>query len=138
MIVATKAVSINVSPDRVWDAMTSSNEVSRAIFEATIESDWQRGSPIVYKGLDGRLLDERGVILDIDPPLFLRVGYPATTGASLAAANSNTITHALSRDGKLTRLTVTHSFTATAPEAQVRAEANWASWLDALKAMLEG
>lgn len=136
MLTVSKAVTINAAPDRIWDALTESSEVAQALLGARIESDWQRGGAIAYvDAKNGQALPERGTIVDIDAPLLLRVSY--TTSAGGTSTLRGTITHALSRDGKATRLTVTQSFAGT-PEEAARAEANWTAWLEATKLVIEG
>ena len=46
--VAEADVTIKGSVSQVWDALVNPEKVRRYMFGATVESDWQVGSPIVW------------------------------------------------------------------------------------------
>lgn len=135
---ATKAVTIDATPHRIWEALTTPEQVAKYMFGAQVESEWVKGGPITYRGVwDGKPFEDKGTILDIDEPLLLRTSYYSPlSGKPDTLENYAIVTYAVSRDGKASRLTVTQSNIASAAE-QAQMEGNWAMTLDAIKAMIE-
>lgn len=135
---ATKAVTINAAPDRIWEALTTPEQVKQYMFGAEVVSDWVRGGPIVYRGIwDGKPFEDKGIVLDIDEPLLLRTSYYSPlSGKPDTPDNYAVVTYAVSRDGKGSKLTVTHSNIPSA-EGLEQSESNWAMTLTAIKRVIE-
>ncbi|MBI4922318.1 MAG: SRPBCC domain-containing protein [Devosia nanyangense] len=136
--VATKAVTIDAPPDRIWEALTDPAQVSQYMFGAEIVTDWVRGGPIVFRGVwEGTPFEDKGTILDIDPPVFLRTSYYSPlSGKPDTPENYAIVTYRVSRDGKASRLTVTQSNIAGAEEL-AQTESNWDTVLATMRAMIE-
>ncbi|HEV8338488.1 MAG TPA: SRPBCC domain-containing protein [bacterium] len=73
-----KSIEIDAPPRRVWDALTKraltdqwTGEFSSGGPQFHIESDWQLGSPVLWKGQDGTLVVE-GEVTAIEPQRLLR------------------------------------------------------------------
>ncbi len=47
-------VYIAATPEQVWRALTESEFTKQYYYGNTVESDWKPGSPMVYRGADGR------------------------------------------------------------------------------------
>ena len=63
--VATAAVDIAATPQRVWTALTDADEVERYMFGSRVETDWKPGSPIVWKGeYEGRRYEDKGEVIE--------------------------------------------------------------------------
>lgn len=136
--VATKSITINAGPDRIWEALTTPEQVKQYMFGAEVVTDWVKGGPIVYRGVwDGKPFEDKGVVLDIDPPVYLRTSYYSPlSGKPDTPENYAEVTYRVSRQRKASQLTVTQSNIPTA-EGQAQSETNWAMTLDAIKAMIE-
>ena len=50
-------IYIRATPERIWQALTDSELVKRYYFGSVIESDFQPGSPIIYKQPDTGRID---------------------------------------------------------------------------------
>jgi Activator of Hsp90 ATPase homolog 1-like protein len=48
--VATAAIEINASRGRIWSALTDPEQIEKYMFGSRVETDWERGSPIAWKG----------------------------------------------------------------------------------------
>lgn len=46
-------VYIAASPDRVWQALTDPEMTRQYYYGSSVESDWQPGSPLIYRNPDG-------------------------------------------------------------------------------------
>jgi len=60
-------VYIAASPERVWQALTDSELTKQYYYGNTVESDWQPGSPMVYRNPDGTASIECTVV-EADAP----------------------------------------------------------------------
>ncbi|HYI65347.1 MAG TPA: SRPBCC domain-containing protein [Candidatus Limnocylindrales bacterium] len=60
-------VYIAASPEQVWRAITESEFTRQYYYDNSIESDWEPGSPIVYRNPDGTEAIQ-GKIIEADPP----------------------------------------------------------------------
>ena len=60
-------VYIAASPEQVWRALTESEFTKQYYYGNTVESDWQPGSPMVYRNPDGTVSIECTVI-EAEPP----------------------------------------------------------------------
>lgn len=137
--IATKSVTINATPTRIWEAMTQPELVKQWMFGAEVVSDWQKGGSLVYKGIwDGKPFEDKGTILDIEPEKILKTTYYSPlSGLEDRPENYNTVTYELSAEADdHTTLTITQDNNST-QEAADKAEANWGMTLDAIKKLLE-
>src|SRR5262249_7286998 len=62
------------TPDKVWQALTSSEFTSQYFFGRKVESDWQVGSPWLLRKPDGGV-DVRGIVRESHPPRRLVVTW---------------------------------------------------------------
>ncbi|MEH7108499.1 SRPBCC family protein [Bacillus sp. JJ1764] len=73
-----QSVEINAPASKVWDAITKRESTDRWALEFSsggpefhIESDWQLGSPVYWKGQDGTVIVE-GNVIALEPGQLLR------------------------------------------------------------------
>lgn len=136
---ATKSIVIDATPEKTWQALTTPEIVKQYMFGAEVVSDWQKGSPIVYKGeWEGKPYEDKGTILAIEPNKLLKATYfSALSGLEDKSENYNIVTYELfpETDGA-TKLTVTQTNNPT-QEAADRAAKNWGMTLGTIKALLE-
>ncbi len=136
---AAKSITLNAAPAQVWDALTNPEIVKQYMFGAEVVSDWQKGSPIVYKGnWQGTPYEDKGIILEIEPQKLLKATYfSAMSGLDDKPENYNVITYELQGEGDgPTTLTVTQANNKT-QEAADEAGKNWATTLETIKKILE-
>jgi uncharacterized protein YndB with AHSA1/START domain len=136
--VATAEADINATPVRVWQALTDPEQIRRYMFGSQVETDWQPGHPIVWRGeYQGRRFEDRGRVLEVHPLRRLKVThFSPLSGKPDLPANYHTVTYDLElRDG---HTHVSLSQDNNADEAEVEhSTANWQQMLDGLKAMVE-
>jgi uncharacterized protein YndB with AHSA1/START domain len=81
---ATADVDISASPDQVWHALTEPDAISRYFFGTAVETTWEPGSPITWRGeFDGKRYEDVGEVLTVVPPQRLEVTH--RSGAAPAA-----------------------------------------------------
>ena len=100
-------VYIRSTPERVWEAITTSDFTLRYYYSSTVESDWAAGSPYVYKIQGGTAIV--GEVLESDPPRRLVCTFDARWDEEVAPDPPSRITWELEGAGDgVTKLTVVH------------------------------
>jgi len=75
-LAAEADVTIKGSVSQVWDALVNPDKIKRYMFGATVVSEWQVGSPIVWKGeWKGKPFEDKGRILEIQQGRRLRYSH---------------------------------------------------------------
>lgn len=66
-------ITINAPASRVWNVLTKPEETKKYMFGCETVSDWEQGSPLLWKGnFDGKeLVAVKGTIVNIEPGKFL-------------------------------------------------------------------
>ena len=137
--VATAETEIDASPDDVWAALTEPKLIEKYMFGTHVETDWQPGSPIVWRGeYDGKPYEDKGEIVAIEPGRRLELThYSSLSGEEDRPENYHTLVYELEeREGK-THLSLSQDNNAT-EEAADESRANWETMLAALKQVVEG
>ncbi|MCF0050813.1 SRPBCC domain-containing protein [Dyadobacter sp. LJ53] len=138
-LIATTSTSIYSSPSSVWKALIDPEIVKQYMYGAEVYSDWQVGSPIVYKGVwDGQPYEDKGTILEIIPERVLSYTYwSPLSGTEDFEDNYAHVTYHISAYDDETTLIITQDNLET-DEAVVAAEANWMKVVGDIKRILEG
>lgn len=136
--IATAEIDIAGSPDRVWDALTDPDQVEKYMFGSRVESDWQPGSPIVWKGeWEGRPFEDKGTVVEVDPEHTLVVThFSPLSGQDDVPENYHTLTYELRAEGESTHLSLNQDNNASAEEA-AHSQENWQTMLDGIKKLVE-
>lgn len=113
MTQATAQVSrvIEAPVEEVWEAITTPETVRSFFMGAEVESDFQVGSPIRFKGeFKGKSYEDKGEILAAEPGRMLSFShYSPMSGAPDAPENYHVVTYELTPEGEQTRVTLTQS-----------------------------
>jgi uncharacterized protein YndB with AHSA1/START domain len=136
--VSTAAITIQASPAEVWEALTDPDLIKQYLFDTEVETDWQTGSSIKYKGLwEGRPYEDKGEILEIEPEKRLVTTYwSAASGLPDSPENYSTVSYELEPEDNGTKLTISQTNNNTQEAADHSAQ-NWLMVLDNLKRLLE-
>jgi uncharacterized protein YndB with AHSA1/START domain len=136
--VSKASTTIKASASKVWDALTKPELIKQYMFGAEVTTDWQKGSPIYYRGVwEGKSYEDKGEILHIEVGKSMVSTYwSSMSGVPDKPENYKTVTYELASDGNGTRLTVTQDNNSSLEEAN-HSESNWRIALDAIKKMLE-
>ncbi len=137
-IVATAEIDIAAAPDRVWETLTQPAAVKQWMFGSDLETDWQVGSPIVWKGeYEGNSYEDKGEVLEYDAPNRLSVShFSPTTGQDDVPENYHTLVWVLTPVDEGTHVTLTQDNNGSEDEAEHSAE-NWQHALEGIKAHAE-
>jgi uncharacterized protein YndB with AHSA1/START domain len=137
--VATAETEINATPDQVWAALTDPEQIKKYMFGSQVETDWQPGSPILWKGeYDGKRYEDKGEIVEIEPTRRLTVThFSPLSGQEDVPENYHTLSYELEEHGEKTRVSLSQDNNASEEEAE-HSRANWEQMLSGLKQVVEG
>ena len=118
--VATAKTEISASPTQVWAVLTDPEQIKKFMFGADVETDWQPGSPIIWKGVyEGKEYEDKGEILAVEPGRLLKVThYSPLSGQPDTPENYHTLTYELEESGTTTRLSLSQDNNASEEEAE--------------------
>jgi uncharacterized protein YndB with AHSA1/START domain len=136
--VATAEVDISASPDQVWSALTDPDKVQRYFFGSTVESSWDAGSPVIWRGeYEGRPFEDKGEVIESEPPRRLAMThFSPLSGAEDRPENYHHLAFELSHVGPVTHVRFTQDNNVSEQDAQHAAE-NWHTMLHGLKELVE-
>jgi DNA-binding transcriptional ArsR family regulator/uncharacterized protein YndB with AHSA1/START domain len=101
------AIYIRTTPERLWDAITTSEFTRRYYYSSTVDSDWTAGSPVVY-AIEGQPAIV-GEVIESDPPRKLVCSFDARWDDDVAPDAPSRITWEVAEEGPgVCRLTVVH------------------------------
>jgi uncharacterized protein YndB with AHSA1/START domain len=134
--VATAGTDIAAPPARVWDVLTSQEELKELWFGAEVETDWQVGSPITWTGeWEGKPYQDKGEILAVEPGRLLKLThFSPLTGQPDVPENYHTLTYTLTGN---THLELAQDNNGSEEEAK-HSQAMWELLVSKVKAAAEG
>jgi uncharacterized protein YndB with AHSA1/START domain len=135
---ATASTTIDASPETVWDALTGPEIIQQYFFGATVETDLEVGSPIVFRGeWEGETYEDKGEIQRFEPERVLEyTHWSPLSGKPDVPENYHTVTWELTESDGGTELTLTQDNNDT-ETARDHSEENWETVLGNLKELLE-
>jgi uncharacterized protein YndB with AHSA1/START domain len=137
-ITTSHHIQIDAPPERVWEALTTPDQISKWFFGVETESDWHVGSSIVHRGeYQGRPYEDRGEIVELDPPhRFVHTHWSPMSGKPDTPEHAQRVTWTLEPSDGGTALTVDE---VNLPSEQARAvsDQSWPQALDALRQLVE-
>ncbi len=138
-LVATAETQIDAAPETVWHALTDPEAIRQYMFGTAVETDWQPGSRIVWRGeFQGRRYEDRGEILAAEPGRRLEVThFSPLTGQDDVPENYHRIAYTLEPTAGGTRLSLSQDNNATDEDVE-HARANWQQVLAGIARVAEG
>lgn len=106
-----KTIAINASREQVFSALTNSDEILQYFPLNKVESDWQEGAEVFYKGeVNGVSFTDFGVIETLTSPSNYTYRYWSDNhGTARVPENHITISYELDSNDGFTQLTVVQS-----------------------------
>jgi uncharacterized protein YndB with AHSA1/START domain len=143
-VTAEAAVDIDAPPVEVWTSLTDPQRIKEYYLGADVETDWEVGSPITFKGeWEGKAYDDKGEILTFEPERNLAYSHWSPMGGKPdAPEHYHVVDIALEeRDGG-TRVTLRQSNLQGGATEEDRSnrehyEKTWKQMLDGLKQTTE-
>lgn len=137
-LIAEASTTINAPVAKVWTALVTPDQIKQYMFGTTVVTDWQEGSPIVWKGeWQGKAYEDKGKILKLEKPKILQYShFSPLSGASDSPENYHTVTIKLAEKGQKTTVSLTQDHNESEEERQ-HAVQNWDTFLHGMKKFLE-
>jgi uncharacterized protein YndB with AHSA1/START domain len=126
---------IETTPEKLWQALTSSEFSRRYWFNTELQSDFKVGSPIALV-MDGTTTDV-GKILKADPPRRLSYTFHHVLNETARKEPPTRVVFTLEKHGNLVKLTLTHENFAAGSELLDGISRGWPAILASLKSLME-
>jgi len=126
---------IRTTPERLWDALTSSEFTRRYWFGTELRSDFKPGSPFALV-MDGKVTDT-GEILEADRPRRLSYTFRHELDDEMRKEGATRVVFTLEPHGDLVKLTLTHEGFAKDSRLLDGVSKGWPAILSNLKSLLE-
>jgi uncharacterized protein YndB with AHSA1/START domain len=125
---------IRTTPEKLWQALTSSEFSRRYWFGTDLQSGWTIGSPFAL--VTGGKTTDVGKILEADPPRRLSYTFEHILNDDMRQEGASKVVFVLEPYGDLVKLTLTHEgFTNIRLLAGI--SSGWPAILSNLKSLLE-
>jgi uncharacterized protein YndB with AHSA1/START domain len=126
---------IKTTPEKLWEALTSSAFSKRYWFDTELQSDWKVGSSIALV-MGGKTTDV-GEILEADRPRRLSYTFRHVLDDELAKEPASKVVFTLEPHGQVVKLTLTHEGFALGSKLLDGISKGWPAILSNLKSLLE-
>ena len=132
------SININAPASKVWEALTTASIIKQYFFGTNAVSDWNVGSPLIFKGeWEGKKYEDKGTILAKIPQKLFRYSYwSSMSGIEDLPENYVTITYEVAKKNKITALTVIQE-NIRDEKMKEHSQQNWTKVLGDLKNLLE-
>jgi uncharacterized protein YndB with AHSA1/START domain len=136
--VAKTSVIIKAKPPLVWDALVNPEKIKQYMLGATVKSEWQVGSGIVWSGeWKGKAFRDTGMVLRVEPEKLLEyTHFSPMEGKPDIPENYHTVTIELADEGYATLVALSQDNNASDKE-KAASEENWKTMLAGLRELLE-
>ncbi|WP_439383036.1 ArsR/SmtB family transcription factor [Amycolatopsis lexingtonensis] len=140
---------INTTPEKLWQALTDP-AFTRQYWGVSFETDWQKGSPMVWTESGAKTEDPEQVVLESEP--YRRLSYTwhtftadwangnkidAETLAKLQSESRTKVTFTIEPQGEMVKLTVLHDGFDDDSTTLAMCSQGWPALLSSLKTLLE-
>ena len=126
---------IETTPEKLWEALTSSEFSKRYWFNTEFQTDWKVGSPFALV-MDGTTTDV-GKVLEFDRPRRLSYTFHHILSEAARKERPTRVVFNIEPHGKLVKLTLTHEDFETGSKLLDGISKGWPAILSSLKTMLE-
>jgi uncharacterized protein YndB with AHSA1/START domain len=137
-LIAKASVTIDATTAKVWDALVDPEAIRQYMFGTNVVTDWNKGSPIVWKGeWQGRSYEDKGVVLEFKPRQTIQYShFSPLSGLPDKPENYHTVTIELSGEENRTHVSLAQDNNSTEQERE-HSENNWQVMLTGLKKLVE-
>jgi uncharacterized protein YndB with AHSA1/START domain len=126
---------IETTPEKLWEALTSSEFSRQYWFGTELRTDWKIGSPFALV-MNGTTTDD-GKILEADPPRRLSYSFRHVLDDEMRNERPTKVVFAIEPHGKFVKLTLTHEGFAESSKLLDGISKGWPAILSSLKSLLE-
>jgi uncharacterized protein YndB with AHSA1/START domain len=137
-ITTSHRIHIDAPPERVWEALTTPDQISKWFFGVDTESDWKVGSSLVHRGeYQGTAYADKGEIVELDRPrLFVHTHWSPMSGLPDTPEHYQRVTWSLEPSDGGTALTVDEA-NLPSEDAKAISDQSWPQALESLRRVVE-
>ncbi len=136
-LTAQVTTTIAARIEKVWEALTDPAIVKQYFFGVELETTWETGSPITYRGQwEGKTFEDRGTVLEVIKPTKLVTSYWSASFGPDTPENRQVVTYLLDEQDGETTVTILQEGSKT-KEGKEHSEANWQMVLSQMKKVIE-
>jgi len=137
-LTAEASITIDAPVNEVWEAFVNPEIIRQYMFGTDVESDWEVGSSIVWRGeWKGTPYEDKGTILRMEQQKSLQYShFSPLSGQPDTPANYHTVTVELTGQGSQTDVRLTQDNN-EGEEAREHSARNWQTMLEEMKRVLE-
>ena len=108
-VIITRSILLNATPERVWEALTHPGMTRQYYYNCEVDSEWQAGSPLHWKGnYQGRNIEAEGKVLEVIPGRLIKyTGFDRLTEGDIGREGDVHVTHEIIPQGSKTKLLTT-------------------------------
>lgn len=131
-------IYIATTPEKCWEAITTSAFTQLYFFGRSVESDWKVGAKVIYRKPDGSI-DVQGRIFECDPPHFVRFTWRVDWIPELRHLPDSIVSYRIENAGKgVVRFTMTEEHPEPIDTRLLEGgRSGWPLILSGLKSVLE-
>jgi uncharacterized protein YndB with AHSA1/START domain len=126
---------IETTPEKLWEALTSSEFSKHYWFGTELKTDWKVGAPFALV-MNGTTTDT-GEILEADRPRRLSYSFQHVLNDEMRSERPTKVVFTIEPHGKFVKLTLTHEGFAEGSKLLDGISRGWPAILSSLKSMLE-
>jgi uncharacterized protein YndB with AHSA1/START domain len=126
---------IETTPEKLWEALTSSEFSRRYWFGTELKPDWKVGSPLALV-MNGTTTDT-GEVLEAEPPRRLSYSFKHVLDDEMRNERPSRVVFTIEPHGNLVKLTLTHEGFAEDSKLLDGISKGWPAILSSLKSLLE-
>lgn len=136
--ISTSKIDIKAPPQKVWKALVQPDIAKKYFYGAEVITDWQEGSPIIFKGeFNGNTYKEKGTLLTVKPAHRLQYTHWSNLdGIPDLPENYRTWTFDLQETSGITQLSISEDNIPT-DKLKKRSDEFWTSVLKSIKDIVE-
>ncbi|MGN6157270.1 MAG: SRPBCC family protein [Devosia sp.] len=127
---------IRTTPQKLWEALTTTEFMKAYLFGFTFDTNWKKGSPWRMVQPKGAVTDA-GEILAIEPPRRLELSWRHEDDPEAKAEGYGRCLFEVAPAGEASRLTVTHTMPVENSRTIAMISEGWPQILSNLKSLLE-
>ncbi len=129
---------INAPVEQIWDALTKPEQVKEYFFGTDLDTTWEVGSPIFFRGeWEGKKYEDKGTVLEFNAPTSLSYDYwSALSGDEDKPELYQVLRYDLIQKEEGVEVTISQSNVETQEKAD-HSNGNWKMVLDGLKKYIE-
>ena len=137
-LTANATTSITAAKNKVWKALIAPSAIKEYMFGSDVETDWKKGSKIIWKGeFKDKKYEDKGEILNIEPEKTLQYShFSPLSGQDDKPENYHTVTINLYGNSNKTEVELSQDKNADEKSREDSAK-NWGTMLEGLKKYVE-